>query len=947
VPPPPNPLETPLPERPHWAPTSDPLSWIQIAVQVTAVVVAGLAGFTLAAWAWCGQALLTINPVLALMRANTALGLLLAAVALLVLSPREPHPRAVSFARYAAGGTGLVAAVGLLGHLLGTETGFDRLLAWGPMLAGPPRTFRMGTNTAIAFFGLSGALLLTRRAGRPVQFAQGCALGATVVALFTFLGYAYGIIEVRRWFSGGSMSPQTTVSILLMGLAIICCEPERGLVAPLLRRGASGFTVRRLLPAVFLALLALGAISVAVQEAALFDAEVVVAGFALASFLLIAALVYWNAAALSRVERLRAGAEAERREVNARLVASEERFRLASKALRGWIYDGDVATGRVTRSEGFYTTLGYDPETAPETRDWWYSLLHPEDAPLRAPLAQQAYAGTQATLTQEYRIRARDGRYLWVWDHAVIVRDAAGRPVRVVGNVIDVTARKTAEAAVRESEERFRNMADHSPGMVWLSDRDGAFTFLSESWYTLTGQTPETALGLGWLDAVYPEEREVTRGILLAAASRRIPYRFDFRVLDREDGVRWVFLAATPRFDAGREFLGYVGSMIDITDRKSMEEELREADQRKDEFLAMLGHELRNPLAPIRSAAAVMRYMAVDDPKFTWVREVIERQVAHMTRLIDDLLDVARITRGTVQLREERIELARLVREAVELSRPLIEDRGHELRVELPAERVWLEADPARLAQVLANLLNNAAKYTEQGGRIDLVAALIGSGSEIEIRIADTGVGIDPELLPRIFDLFTQDKQSIDRSQGGLGIGLTLVKALVELHGGLVEARSPGRGRGAEFVVRLPLASPDAPSVPLPPAEHPLPSAVPRRVLVVDDNRDSADGLATLLSIQGHHVATAHDGPSALEQAHRFLPDIVLLDIGLPGMDGYEVARRMRAAPDLQASRLIAVTGYGGESDRLRSSEAGFSNHLVKPVDAEALHGLLNSLEAA
>jgi PAS domain S-box-containing protein len=922
-------------ERPDWSPRAEAISWIEVAVQVTAVVIAGLASFTLYAWAWSGNALLAINPVIALMRAPTALALLLAATALMILAPPAPHRRALRFARYAAAGVGVLALLTLLGRALG-----GRL---------PPgadaEPIRMGTTTALALLACSASLLLTRRAGRRVLFAQAGAVVAVVIALFAFVDYAYGNIELQRWFAGSGMAPQTAVAIILLGLAIIACEPERGLVAPLLRRGASGYTVRRLLPAVFLSLLALGAVSVAIQEAQLFTAEIVVASFALTSFLLIAAIVYWHAAALAGLERLRALADTERREANARLAASEERFRLASKALRGWIYDGDIASGRVTRSEGYYLALGIDAGTAPETREWWLSRVHPDDIAERERLTREALARPEESITQEYRIRLGDGRYIWVWDHGIIVRDPSGAPLRMVGNVLDITARKTAEAAVRESEERFRNMADHSPGMVWLSDVDGAFTFLSESWYALTGQTPETALGFGWLDVVHPDEHEVTRGILLAASSKRIPYRFDFRVFDRDGAVRWVFLAATARFGPDRTFLGYVGSMIDISDRKGMEEELREADQRKDEFLAMLGHELRNPLAPIRSAAAVMRYMTVDDPKFTWAREVIERQVTHMTRLIDDLLDVARITRGTVQLRQERVELARLVNEAVEVSRPLIEDRGHRLELSLPPTPVWLDADPARIEQVLANLLNNSAKYTEQGGRIELSAAV--SDDEVEIRVADNGVGIDPDLLPRIFDLFTQDKRSIDRSQGGLGIGLTLVKALVELHGGVVEVRSAGRGSGAEFRVRLPIAmGVDLAAAPRPAGDRRL-LAVPRRVLVVDDNLDSADGLATLLSLEGHHVATAHNGPLALEKAHLLLPDIVLLDIGLPGMDGYEVARRMRDSPDLQASRLVAVTGYGGESDRLRSREAGFSHHLVKPVGVEALQALLESLDAA
>jgi CheY-like chemotaxis protein/two-component sensor histidine kinase len=336
----------------------------------------------------------------------------------------------------------------------------------------------------------------------------------------------------------------------------------------------------------------------------------------------------------------------------------------------------------------------------------------------------------------------------------------------------------------------------------------------------------------------------------------------------------------------------------------------------------------------------VIRLLHIDDPKLVWAREVIERQVAHMTRLIDDLLDVARITRGTVLLKTGPVELARIVGEAVEASRPLIDDRHHTLEVELPQEPVWLQADAARLGQVLVNLLNNAAKYMEEGGRILLRAVL--QGGEVEISVKDTGVGIDPELLPRIFDLFTQDKRSIDRAQGGLGIGLTLVKALVEMHGGSVEARSAGRGRGAEFIVRLPRGAALVPQDAKASEPRASPAdAHPQRVLIVDDNVDSAQALATLLALEGHMVATAASGPQALEQAPGFAPSVVLLDIGLPGMDGREVARRLRAIPQTRDALLIAVTGYGGEGDRRRSAEAGFAHHLVKPVDAPTLSKLL------
>ena len=384
-------------------------------------------------------------------------------------------------------------------------------------------------------------------------------------------------------------------------------------------------------------------------------------------------------------------------------------------------------------------------------------------------------------------------------------------------------------------------------------------------------------------------------------------------------------------------------------ERKRLEEELRrhaeelaEAHRRKDEFLAMLAHELRNPLAPIRNALHIMKLRPTEDASSQQARAVIERQVAHLTQLVDDLLDVARITQGKIALRKEWLDLAQLVQRAVETTRPLIDKRQHVLHVALPAEPVHVLADPVRLEQILINLLTNAAKYTDPGGRIEVHARA--EEGVVVVAVRDSGVGISAEMQSRIFDLFMQAEHTLDRSLGGLGIGLTLVRRLVDLHGGQIAVHSAGRGQGSTFTVRLPVGAAEAAA-----ANEPGPDNAgahggargARRVLVVDDNRDGAESLAMMLRLWGHEVSVAYDGLAGLELAKADPPAVIVLDIGLPGLDGYEAARRLRAEPATADALLIALTGYGQEEDRRRARAAGFDHHLVKPVDHGALQAVL------
>jgi len=383
----------------------------------------------------------------------------------------------------------------------------------------------------------------------------------------------------------------------------------------------------------------------------------------------------------------------------------------------------------------------------------------------------------------------------------------------------------------------------------------------------------------------------------------------------------------------------YRSLQSEIVERRAAEAELQEANQRKDEFLAMLSHELRNPLAPIRNALEVIRRIAPPDPKFTWAGDVMDRQVRHLTRLVEELLDVARISQGKIQLNKEPIDLAAVIAQSVETAQPFIDARGHSLTVKLPDTPVWLQGDFARLSQVVSNLLHNAAKYSEDGGRIQLELSVEDGHALIVVR--DNGIGIDAALLPRIFDLFQQGSRSLDRIQGGLGVGLTLARRLVELHGGRVEAHSEGAKKGAEFRVCIPCVSivrSGTEELASAPAVAPVHG---RRILIVDDNQDAAESIAQYLQLEGHEVKTVGDGMQALACVPVFAPQIVILDIGLPVLSGYEVAQRMRGMPATQHALLVALTGYGQKEDQLRAMEAGFDRHFVKPTDPRTLVELI------
>jgi signal transduction histidine kinase/CheY-like chemotaxis protein len=443
-----------------------------------------------------------------------------------------------------------------------------------------------------------------------------------------------------------------------------------------------------------------------------------------------------------------------------------------------------------------------------------------------------------------------------------------------------------------------------------------------------------------WLDDyIPPEDQEALHRTIAVAIRAKALFQLEHRVRRLDGSVGWTYSRAVPMLDARGVIQEWIGAASDITERKLAEEKLKESDRRKDEFLAMLAHELRNPLAPIGAAAELLQRARLDEGLVRKTSQIIGRQVLHMTELVDDLLDVSRVTRGQVELDEAVLDVRDIVTDAVEQVMPLIQARGQRLDVDVPLRGVHVMGDKKRLVQVLTNILNNAAKYTQEGGRLQLSAAA--RDDAVSVDVADNGIGMAPELVARAFDLFAQAERTSDRASGGLGLGLALVKSLVELHGGTVTCASDGPGQGSRFTVTLPrLATAAVPDVP---GQETRAAARDEglSIMVVDDNVDAAAMLALLLEASGHRVIVEHDPLRALERARTEAPQVCLLDIGLPGIDGYELARRLRAQPVTAHALLVAITGYGQDSDRERAAAAGFDRHLVKPMDLGTLQDVL------
>jgi PAS domain S-box-containing protein len=569
-----------------------------------------------------------------------------------------------------------------------------------------------------------------------------------------------------------------------------------------------------------------------------------------------------------------------------------------------------------------------------------FSRFYPDEARQhRWPEQQLELAERQGRFEdQGWRI-GKDGRRFWADVVITALRDAKGELRGFAKITRDLSERREREESLRRSEERFRlliqGVKDYA---IFMVDRDGRVASWNAGAERMTGYSVHEIMGRP-LSVFYPRDAVEKKWPEQELAMAREHGRFeDQGARVRKNGTTfWADVVVTPLYDAQGALIGYAEVTRDLTDRKRVEA-LEKAEQQTNEFLAMLAHELRNPLAPISNALHLLARKPPADATEQWVRDVLQRQTGQMSRLVDDLVDVSRITRSAIALERSPVDLTNVVRSAADASLQWMQGRRHALSLDLPDPELVVLGDEARLVQVVQNLLDNAAKYTPQGGRIDVHAGRDNGAAVITVK--DNGIGMEPDMLRGAFELFRQGRQALDRADGGLGVGLTLVQRLVAMHGGTVEARSAGPGKGSEFIVRMPEAAGSA--VPATTSERPPP---PRalRVLVVDDNQDAANALRLLLECDGHEVKTASDGIAGLALAREYKPDYLLLDIGLPRLSGYDVAASLRADPEMKPTTLVAITGYGQVHDRVRTAAAGFDYHLTKPVEFPALQRLLQT----
>lgn len=664
-------------------------------------------------------------------------------------------------------------------------------------------------------------------------------------------------------------------------------------------------------------------------------------------------LPFSNAELSIRVRKLLAAKQARTRhdgvqvvqpEQHAKVVANDEQFRLMVDSIEDYAIFMLSPEGRVTTwNRGAENLTGY---TANEALGRPLSSLYLPDHWQSTQLREQLESVRRARLYEDISLhKRRDGT---TYSAQTIIRRLDDRSDTLQGFVTvirDVTERKRAEKALKESEAKFRTIADAMPQMVWSTRPDGYHDYYNERWYQYTGMPRGSTDGDGWNGMFHPDDQGRAWALWSHSLATGEPYEIEYRVRHHSGDYRWTLGRALPIRDDDGRIVRWMGTCTVIHAQKEAEAALQEASRRKDEFLAMLAHELRNPLAPLHNSVALMRHAELPSNERHSALDVAERQVRHMSRLVNDLLDVARISRGKMQLREENCELNDIVRQSADDYRSSFETSGIELCVDCLNDPLWTRGDCTRIAQVIGNLLHNASKFTQPGGKVQVRTGrrILPEGEHAEVVVQDSGVGIDPTLSLQLFDPFVQADQDLGRADGGLGLGLAVVKGFMELHKGKVEARSDGAGQGTTFTLHFPLNGEAISSASPQQTSGIAEPACKRRIVLVEDNKDMRDTLEALLNLEGHEVMAARDGPSGLEVVNATRPDLVICDIGLPGsMDGYALARAIRASENISQVFLVALSGYNRGSE---SRDSGFDRHLLKPLDFDELRHLLASID--
>lgn len=631
------------------------------------------------------------------------------------------------------------------------------------------------------------------------------------------------------------------------------------------------------------------------------------------------------------------------KEIEQQLRNRNQVLSVAQQASNSGVWEWDLVNNTFYWTPEYYELHGIFPDTLPSYENWIASI-HPDD---RNGIIEELEKNLQENSNDwnvEFRILHPKRGERWIAGIGAFLKDDAGTIIRMTGINIDITERQEMQQQLRESEERYRMTFENAAVGIGHVSLDGTWIRANERICQITGYSQEELLSSTFQAITHPDDLHADLDLMQQLIQGQIPfYSLEKRYFRKDTSIAWVKLTVSLLKGSNGSPPYFIAIIEDISAQKAAEEQLREEDRRKDEFIATLAHELRNPMTPILSALQIMKKSENNRQLFDRAKDIMERQLWHMVRLIDDLLDVSRITRNKLNLHKKRILLREAIQHAVESNTPLIQEKSHELTLDLPEEEIFLYADLTRITQVLSNLLANAAKYTLPGGKIRLLVEQ--QGNAVIIAVKDTGIGIPQESLPHIFEVFVQSENSKEFAQGGLGIGLTLAKQLIEMHNGSISARSDGEGRGSEFVVTLPILTAATEPTSVERIEQlPTPSSSSYRILVVDDNEDIAESFTSLLQLNRHFVQTAFNGLQALTLAEELQPEVILLDIGLPELDGYEVAQLIRQKSWGKNIVLIAVTGWGQESDKQRSKAAGFNAHITKPADPDVLLALIQKL---